>query len=77
MKQGLASLYRRWLAFGERVGHVVSRVFLTVFYFIAVLPLGLLVGGTSDLLRCKKPYPTQWHDWSGSQPTMEEARSQG
>lgn len=38
----LRYLHRVWMAFGERMGAIVSRVFLAVFYYVFFTPIALL-----------------------------------
>ncbi len=39
----LKKLYRRWLQFSEILARVMSRLILTLLYFLLIFPMGLLL----------------------------------
>jgi hypothetical protein len=59
--EGKPSLWKRWTEFSKRMGGFESRVVLSLFYFIIVLPFALIVRLFSDPLRLKmKSAPSHW-----------------
>jgi hypothetical protein len=53
--------WQAWKRIAHKIGNFQARVFLTVFYFVIVLPFGLAIRIFADPLRIKKR-PTQWLD---------------
>ena len=48
----LIPFYRIWVKFGEFIGNIISKVILTVVFFILIFPLGILLKATGkDFLR--------------------------
>jgi hypothetical protein len=51
--------YRVGMTFGHHVGRVMGTVMLTLFFFLVVVPMGLLLRAMGkDLLQIKRPKPT-------------------
>ena len=74
----LGGLWSRWKALAARIGNFQARVMLTLFYFVLVTPLGLIVRYLSDPLQLKPRHgPSFWRDKTLPPPTLEEARRQG
>jgi carbamoyltransferase len=62
--QWLRLIYRPWMRFAELLGAIMSRVILTILFFLAVTPVGLLqrLFGKRPLdLRFKGNDATYWH----------------
>jgi hypothetical protein len=68
-------LWQAWKRIAHKIGNFQSRVLLTVFYFIFVLPFGLGARWFSDPLRIKKR-PTQWLDHPDEAYDLQWARRQ-
>lgn len=61
--KALAPLNRLWMAFGLLLHRVTNPIFLGVIFFLAVMPMGLLMRALGkDLLRLKidKSAPSYW-----------------
>jgi hypothetical protein len=67
-----------WAAYGERMGSVQGRLLMGFFYFIVVLPFGLITRIGTDSLNIKhKPANSAWTAWEDVTATLEEAQEQG
>jgi hypothetical protein len=59
-----ASLGRRawegWKRIAHKIGVFQTRVIMTIFYFLLVLPLGLILRVVRDPLNLKHPEGTNW-----------------
>lgn len=67
----LGPVYRGWMAFGMKLGTIVSSILLTVAYFLVVTPVGLLMRltGTDPLDRAvHREARTYWHPHAGPRP---------
>jgi hypothetical protein len=60
-REGLAKAWKAWVHLASKIANVQARIILTIFYFLALLPFGLVVRLFADPLRTKKR-PTQWID---------------
>lgn len=57
----LKLLWKKWMAFSLVFGTFMSRVILTVLYFLLLLPYGILIRLFSDPLQTKTvPKGTAW-----------------
>jgi predicted PurR-regulated permease PerM len=58
----LATLIAKgWFKLGELLGLVVSKVVLTIIFFILIIPISFLYNlFNKDTLRLKRSYPSQW-----------------
>ncbi len=65
-----------WLRTAEVIGNFQSRVVLSLFYFVLVLPFGLAVRLFADPLRIRGRRQTAWTDFSDRAGTVEEGRKQ-
>lgn len=67
--------------FSERFGHMLSRVFLTLLYFVVLGPFAIFYQLLADPLHKKRPSKTQggsnWRTWQPNNETIRDARSQG
>ncbi len=69
---------RSWATYGERMGNVQGRLLMGFFYFIVVLPFGLISRVAGDPLAMKqKPPQSAWSAWEDVTTTLEQAREQG
>jgi hypothetical protein len=67
----------RWRAFVREVGGFQSRLLLTAFYFIAIMPFGIVVGSFGDPLGLKvPPGESFWKRRLGDSQNLEGARRQ-
>lgn len=71
----LKRIWQAWKRVAHRIGNFQSRVLLTIFYFVVVLPFGLATRLFSDPLRIKK-CPTVWLDHPNEAYDMPWARKQ-
>jgi hypothetical protein len=71
----LKRIWQAWKRIAHKIGNFQSRVLLTIFYFIFVLPFGLAARLFSDPLRIKKR-PTQWLDHPDEAHDLQWARKQ-
>jgi len=76
VEQNRAVWLRAWLIFGRRMGEAVSWILLTAFYFLIILPYGLI-------FKLTKADPLRWNsEGSGWQTTpsqydsLQEAQEQ-
>lgn len=58
----LRKLWDRWLVLARKIGKFQSRIILTLFYFVIVLPFGLAVRLLADPLHIRRRAPddTAW-----------------
>src|SRR5688500_12362393 len=69
--RSLPPVYRAWMAFGTKLGTIVSTVLLTVAYFLVVAPVGLIMRltGTDPLDRAvRREAASYWHPHAGPRP---------
>ena len=75
----LKPLQKAWMAFSIVIGFFVSRIILTVLFYLAVTPIGLIMKiFAKDLLdqRIDKNKPSYWHDLSAEPKTKESYENQ-
>jgi hypothetical protein len=65
-----------FLQFSERFGHMMSRVFLTLLYFIVLGPFAILYRIVADPLHRKRPRGSNWTTWVTHNETLDAARRQ-
>lgn len=56
----MRSLWNKWKKTAYMIGIFQSRMLLTIFYFVFLLPVGLITVHMLDLLQIKKSKST-WH----------------
>jgi len=71
----LKDLWRWWQKIAKKIGDFQARLILTLFYFVVVLPLGLIVRLFSDPLGRKKT-SAGWEVKSETPSNVESARRQ-
>jgi hypothetical protein len=64
------------LQFSERFGNMLSRVFLTLLYFLVLGPFAIVYRLVADPLRIRRPEETNWWDWQADNETVQAARKQ-
>ena len=52
------------LVFTERFGNMLSRIFLTLLYFLVLGPFAVLYRMAADPLRLARPRAGNWWDWA-------------
>lgn len=73
----LKLVWKRWLKIAKVVGNFQGQVFLTVFYFVLVLPFGIGVALFADPLKMKKPgRGSNFSKWKHIQDTLASAHNQ-
>ena len=67
---------RALLQFSERFGNMLSRVFLTLLYFLVLGPFAIFYRLVADPLRISRPTGGNWWDWDARNETVRAARKQ-
>ena len=70
------TLYQGFFTFFERFGHMLSRLLLTVLYFLFVTPAGVFITLFGDSLRIRKPVNSNWRKVTVDMRDRKRARSQ-
>ena len=60
----------------KKIGFFQGRVLLSLFYYVFIVPPGLLVRLFSDPLGIKTQPPTFWQTWEFTSRTKEDAERQ-
>lgn len=68
--------WQRWLRLATIIGDFQARLILSLFYFVIVLPFGLLVRLFADPLGIKGRRQGTWTPFPERSGTLEEARRQ-
>ncbi|HHL39094.1 MAG TPA: hypothetical protein ENJ37_01170 [Deltaproteobacteria bacterium] len=70
-------LWEKWKVLAVKIGEFNSRVILTVFYFVIMLPFGVGARLFSDPLSMKrKRNASYWVDREAAAPTLQDAKRQ-
>ena len=64
------------LVFTERFGNMLSRIFLTLLYFLVLGPFAVLYRLFADPLQIRPPKDGNWNTWIATNETLEAARRQ-
>ncbi len=64
------------LEFSERFGNLLSRILLTVLYYVVLGPFALLYQCFADPLRLRRPAKSNWTDWDRPDSSLNAARKQ-
>jgi len=67
---------RSLLAFSERFGSMLSRIFLTLLYFLVLGPFALVYRLVADPLRARRPQGGNWWGWVADNETLAQSRRQ-
>jgi len=67
---------KAFLVFSERFGNMLSRVFLTLLYFVVLGPFALVYQRLADPLRLGRPKTTNWLPWVADNETVRAAHKQ-
>jgi hypothetical protein len=70
-------LWERWKQIARKIGDFQARALMTVFYFVILGPVALVVRWRSDPLAIKPSTPRGWwHREGRTEPLMAQARKQ-
>jgi len=74
----LRKLWDRWMVLARKIGKFQSRILLTFFYFVIVLPFGLAVRLFADPLHIRRhrPADTAWLPRETHDVELADARRQ-
>ena len=72
----LKRFWEGWKRVGQKIGDVVARVILTIFYFTIFLPFGLVARLFTDPLTLKSEEREHWVSRMTGDKTLEDVRSQ-
>ena len=65
------------IQFTERFGSMLSRLLLTVLYYLVLGPVALVYQRVADPLHLKRPASgSNWTPWTGKNDTLSAARRQ-
>ena len=67
---------KAFLVFTERFGNMLSRIFLTLLYFLVLGPFALFYRMVADPLRIARPKNGNWWEWEATNETLPAARRQ-
>ncbi len=67
---------RALVVFSERFGSMLSRIFLTLLYFVVLGPFALLYQLAADPLRIRRRHDGNWAAWQARNETLAAARRQ-
>ncbi len=67
---------RALVVFSERFGSMLSRIFLTLLYFLVLGPFALLYQLAADPLRIRRRNDGNWAAWQARNETLAAARRQ-
>jgi len=74
---GFASaVWAHWKKVGHAVGVVQTRILMVIFYFIVVLPIGLVMRLAGDPLHLKPQKAGNWTAHRHQDPSLDSARQQ-
>ena len=68
--------WARWMKIAGVIGDFQSRVVLSLFYFVIVLPFGLVVRVFGDPLRIRENRRSSWTQFALKAESVDEARKQ-
>lgn len=72
----LLSVWEHWKRTARAVGIVQTRILMVGFYFVLVLPLGLVMRMKGDPLHLNAPKGTNWVPHHDEEVSVESARRQ-
>lgn len=67
---------KAFLVFTERFGNMLSRIFLTLLYFLVLGPFAIFYRLVADPLRIARPKTGNWWAWDATNETLAAARRQ-
>ncbi|MBU0755954.1 MAG: hypothetical protein KJ645_12495 [Planctomycetes bacterium] len=72
----MQTFYQGIVRFSERFGHMLSRLLLTILYFVFVTPAGIFITLFCDPLRIKRSANSNWQKVDPARGDKKKARSQ-
>jgi len=72
----MSSFYKGFTRFSERFGHMLSRLILSLLYFVFVMPAGIVISLFCDPLKMRKPSDSNWQKIKYDPSNKKRARSQ-
>ena len=67
---------KAFLAFTERFGNMLSRIFLSLLYYLVLGPFAILYRLAADPLRLARPKSSNWSAWTEDTHSLRRARRQ-
>jgi hypothetical protein len=71
----LKELWQRWTRIAKKIGDFQARLILTLFYFIFIIPIGLIARMFADPLALKNT-AAHWEKRASAPARLEDARRQ-
>ena len=68
--------WERWKKIARAIGVVQTRILMVVFYFVFVLPLGIVMRMRGDPLHLRAPHGSNWTPHREQDANLETARRQ-
>ena len=75
VKNKLKDLWRGWQKVAKKIGDFQARLILSLFYFLIVLPMGLIARMFSDPLSLKRT-AAHWYAKPSAPALLDDARRQ-
>lgn len=72
----MSNFYSTLLKFSERFGHMLSRLLLTLLYFLFVTPAGIFITLFGDPLKIRSSRNSNWQEATADMSNKKRARSQ-
>ena len=73
---GWRAAWAHWMKMGHAIGVVQTRILMVFFYFVAVMPLGLVMRLRGDPLHLKPREEGNWTPHQHQEQTLDAARRQ-
>ncbi len=74
-RSSMKALFQAFLSFTERFGNMLSRIFLTLLYFLVLGPFAVVYRLVADPLRIR-PRKSNWWRWVSDNEDLRAARRQ-
>ena len=75
MNSMLKQLWQRWTKIAKKIGDFQARLILTLFYFIFIIPTGLIARRFADPLALKNN-AANWENRTSAPARLDDARRQ-
>ena len=75
MNSMLKELWQRWTKIAKKIGDFQARLILTLFYFIFIIPIGLIARRFADPLAFKND-AANWEHRASAPARLDDARRQ-
>lgn len=70
----MRNLWEKWKELAEKIGDFQANLIFSIFYFLLMMPIGLVSGIFADFLALKKD--PQWGEIDAGVSTLEEMKEQ-